>query len=80
MSTAITPQVDHDVKHRLNVIAGMTTPTFKMIFSEEFTNLRKAIARRDKEEINNTIEALEACAVDACRMHDELWRELNHEC
>ena len=80
MSTATAPQVDHDAKHRLRVIAGMQTETFKEIFYGEFDNLRRAIAKRDKEEIRDTIEALEACAVDACHKHDELWRELNHDC
>lgn len=80
MSTATAPKIDEDAAHRLRVIAGMKTNTFKELFHGEFDNLRKALAVGDEEEITNTIEALEACAVDACRKHDELWRLLNHEC
>ena len=72
--------VDHEVTHRLRVIDGMKSQTFKDIFYGEFDNLRKAIALRDKTEIRECIEALEACAVDACRKYDDCYGELNNEC
>ena len=79
MSTAIAPQLNEEARHRLHVIAGMKTQTFKELFCGEFDNLRRAITLRDKEEIQATIEALEACAVDVCRKYDALW-ESHHDC
>ena len=68
------PIDDLDVQHRQNVLAGMQSETFKELFRNEFTNLREAIKQRDWPEVTDTIEALEACAVDACEKFDEQWK------
>jgi hypothetical protein len=74
-----TAQIDPEIKHRLQVIRGMKTQTFKDLFYGEFENLRKAIQQRNTQEIRDTIEALEACAVDVCEKYDELWEELHDD-
>jgi hypothetical protein len=59
--------------HRKRVLQGMQSETFREIFGDEFTNLSKAISAGDWQEVTDTIEALEACAVDACEKYDEAY-------
>lgn len=68
MSTAVDLE---EAQFRQRVLAGMQTSIFKELFNNEFDNLRKAIKERDWSEVTNTIESLEACAVDACEKYDE---------
>jgi hypothetical protein len=71
MSAAIATQLDVDELHRRRVLAGMRTESFRELFNNEFENLRVSIKQRDWVEVEETIQALEACAVNAAQMVDD---------
>jgi hypothetical protein len=68
-----------DFMYRQKVLAGMKSETFPESFFGEFSNLRKAIFARDWVEVEETIQALEACAVNVCNKYDAEWLRNNQQ-